>query len=35
MVLVDWNKRDRYKQIVGKVIYDGRDINPEMVRARM
>ncbi len=35
MVLVDWNKQDRYKRIVGKVIHDGRDINLEMVRAAM
>ena len=27
LVLVDWNKRDRYKRIVGKIIHDGRDIN--------
>lgn len=34
-VLVDWNKRDRYKRIVGKIIHDGRDTNIEMVRAGM
>ncbi len=32
-VLVDWNKRDRYKRIVGKIIHQGKDINLEMVQA--
>ena len=32
-VQVDWNKRDRYKRIVGKIVYQGQDINLEMVRA--
>lgn len=32
-VEVAWNKRDRYKRIVGKVIIRGRDANLEMVRA--
>jgi endonuclease YncB( thermonuclease family) len=32
-VKVDWNKRDRYKRVVGKIIHQGRDINLEMVRA--
>ena len=26
-VLVNWNKRDRYKRIVGKVIHQGQYIN--------
>ena len=34
-VQVDWNKRDRYKRIFGKIIYQGKDINLEMVRAGM
>jgi endonuclease YncB( thermonuclease family) len=32
-VQVEWNKRDRYKRIVGKIIHDGRDVNLAMVRA--
>jgi len=35
LVLVDWNKRDRYKRIVGKIIHQGRDINLKMVRASL
>jgi endonuclease YncB( thermonuclease family) len=31
--LLDWNKRDRYKRTIGKIIHEGRDINLEMVRA--
>ncbi len=34
-VEVDWNKRDRYKRIVGKIVHQGQDINLEMVRAGM
>ncbi len=34
-VEVEWNKRDRYKRIVGKIIHDGRDVNLSMVRAGM
>ncbi len=34
-VQVAWNKRDRYKRIVGKIIHQGKDINLEMVRAGM
>ena len=34
-VSVDWNKRDRYKRIVGKVLLDGRDVNLEQVRRGM
>jgi len=33
VVEVDWQKRDRYKRIVGKVIHDGRDVNLAMVRS--
>jgi len=33
VVDVDWQKRDRYKRIVGKVIHDGRDVNLAMVRS--
>ena len=31
-VTVDWNKRDRYKRIVGKVIRGDRDVNLSLVR---
>ena len=34
-VVVDWSKRDWYKRIVGKIIYRGKDINLEMVKAGM
>ncbi len=34
-VEVDWNKRDRYKRIVGKIVHQGQDINLAMVRAGM
>ncbi len=34
-VQVDWNKRDRYKRIIGKIIHGDRDINLEMLRAGM
>ncbi len=33
LVEVEWNKRDKYKRIVGKIIHDGRDVNLAMVRA--
>lgn len=32
-VVVNWDKRDRYKRIVGKIIHDGRDVNLAMVQA--
>ena len=32
-VTVDWNKRDRYHRIVGKIIHDGQDVDLAMVRA--
>lgn len=34
-VSVDWNKRDRYKRVVGKILLDGRDINLEQVKRGM
>ena len=32
-VTVAWSKHDRYRRIVGKVLYENRDINLAMVRA--
>ena len=32
-VVVDWHKLDRYHRIVGKIIFDGRDVDLAMVRA--
>lgn len=32
-VEVDWNKRDRYQRIVGKIIFDGQDVNLAQVRS--
>ena len=32
-VTVNYSKRDRYGRIVGKILYQGKDINLEMVRA--
>lgn len=32
-VVVDWSKRDRYDRIVGKIIYDGKDVNLAQIRA--
>lgn len=34
-VEVDWDKRDRYGRIVGKVIAQGRDVNLSQVRSGM
>jgi endonuclease YncB( thermonuclease family) len=34
-VKVEWEKRDRFGRIVGKVTFDGRDANLEQVRAGM
>ena len=34
-VVIDWNKRDRYKRIVGKVLVSGQDINLQQVRNGM
>jgi endonuclease YncB( thermonuclease family) len=31
-VTIDWNKRDRYKRIVGKVLLDGKDMNLEQIK---
>ena len=32
-VAVDWSKRDRYERIIGKIIYDGKDVNLAQIRA--
>ena len=32
-VCVAWNKRDRYKRLVGVIHYEGRDVNLELVKA--
>lgn len=32
MVVIDFNKRDKYKRIVGKVLLDGSDINLEQIK---
>ncbi len=34
-VSVEWHKKDRYKRLVGKVLFDGRDMNLEQVSAGM
>ena len=34
-VVVDWDKSDRYKRIVGKVIHGDRDVNLALVRDGM
>lgn len=34
-VLVEWNKRDRYRRIVGQVLIDGHDAGLEQVRTGM
>lgn len=34
-VTIDWNKRDRYQRIVGKVLVDGRDTSLEQLKAGM
>jgi endonuclease YncB( thermonuclease family) len=34
-VTVQWNKRDRYKRIVGKVVHPEGDVNPALVRSGM
>ena len=34
-VTVEWDKRDRYGRIVGKVIADGRDVDLALVREGM
>jgi micrococcal nuclease len=30
--LVEWNKHDRYGRIVGKIVFDGQDVDLDMVR---
>lgn len=32
-VIIEWDKKDRYGRIVGKVLFDGSDINLELVKA--
>lgn len=34
-VLVDWDKKDRYERIVGKVIYNNQDINLKQLKEGM
>lgn len=34
-VVVEWNKRDKYGRIVGKVLIDGTDANLEQIKAGM
>ncbi|WP_287110409.1 thermonuclease family protein [Methylobacillus sp.] len=34
-VTIDWNKRDDYGRIVGKVIYNGQDINLQQIQKGM
>lgn len=34
-VLVDWNKRDRYGRIIGKIIRDSQDVNLEQIKLGM
>jgi endonuclease YncB( thermonuclease family) len=31
-VTVEWDKRDRYKRIVGKILHGGQDVNLTLVR---
>jgi micrococcal nuclease len=30
-VTVEWNKRDRYRRIIGKLVLEGKDVNLSMV----
>jgi endonuclease YncB( thermonuclease family) len=32
-VMVDWQKRDRFNRIVGKVLVNGQDVNIEQIKA--
>jgi endonuclease YncB( thermonuclease family) len=32
VVAIDFNKRDKYTRIIGKVILDGNDINLEQIK---
>jgi endonuclease YncB( thermonuclease family) len=34
-VTVEWEKRDRYGRVVGKVVVDGRDVDLALVREGM
>jgi endonuclease YncB( thermonuclease family) len=31
-VRVDWNKRDRYKRVIGKILLNGNDMNLEQIK---
>lgn len=35
VVLVDWNKRDKYRRIVGKILMDGQDVNLRQIQRGM
>lgn len=32
-VAVEWNRRDRYQRILGKILLDGQDVNLEQIKA--
>lgn len=32
-VVVEWTKRDRYGRIIGKVLFEGRDVGLDMIQA--
>lgn len=34
-VTVDWNKRDKYRRIVGKILIDGHDVNLKQIQRGM
>ncbi len=34
-VVIDWNKRDRYGRIIGKIIRDSQDVNLEQIKLGM
>ena len=34
-VVVEYEKRDRYERVLGKVLLSGEDMNPEQIRAGM
>jgi endonuclease YncB( thermonuclease family) len=33
VVVVDWEKQDRYQRLVGKILLDGEDVNLEQIKA--
>jgi endonuclease YncB( thermonuclease family) len=35
LVTIEWNKRDRYQRIIGKVLVNGQDANLEQLKAGM